>query len=192
MTEPQEQRWQKDMPIGNYWAYAEGVGCRPLNLLIDEIIDIASKNGVTLLDVAPKADGTLPQEQIDGLKELGEWMNINKEALYAAKPAHFVEGGADDWRVGTMRLLEKGDYLYAIEMGNEFPSTKGFAEYDDSTPPSVPIVIPNFAPAKGSVIRMLGSEEDLDWHMDGEDLVIDELPEQLPCDHAWAFKIRIR
>jgi alpha-L-fucosidase len=192
MTEPQEQRWQKDMPIGNYWAYAEGVGCRPLNLLIDEIIDIASKNGVTLLDVAPKADGTLPQEQIDGLKELGEWMKINKEALYAAKPAHFVEGGADDWQVGTMRLLEKGDYLYAIEMGNEFPSKKGFAEYDESAPPSVPIVIPNFSPLEGSVIRMLGSEEQLAWHMDDEDLVIDELPEQLPCDHAWTFKIRIR
>jgi alpha-L-fucosidase len=124
MTEPQERRWQKDMPVGNYWAYAEEVGCRPVNLLIDELVDIASKNGVTLLDVAPKADGTLPQEQIDGLKALGRWMKINREALYAAKPAPFVDGGANDWQVGTMRLLKKGDYLYAIELGNVFPSTK--------------------------------------------------------------------
>jgi len=192
MTEPQEQRWQKDMPIGNYWAYAEGVGCRPVNLLIDEIVDITSKNGVTLLDVAPKADGTLPQEQIEGLKELGKWMKINREALYAAKPASFIEGGSDDWQVGTMRLTEKGNYLYAIELGNEFPSTKGFAAYDDSTPPSVPIIIPNVTPVKGSEIKMLGSEIDLTWHMDGDDLVIDELPDELPCEYAWSFKIKVK
>ena len=160
-------------------------------MLIDEIVDITSKNGVTLLDVAPKADGTLPQEQIDGLKELGKWMKINKEALYAAQPAHFVEGGADYWEVGTIRLLEKGDYLYAIEMGNTFPSTKGFAAYDDSTPPKVPIVLPNLSPVEGSVIKMLGSEKELSWRMDGNDLVIEELPDELPCDHAWSFKIKI-
>ena len=81
MTEPQEQRWQKDVPIGKYWAYATGVGCRPVNMLADGIVDRISKNGVTLLNVAPKADGTLPQAQIDGLKELGKWMAVDKEAL---------------------------------------------------------------------------------------------------------------
>lgn len=51
--------------MGNYWAYAEGVGCRPVNMLVDGIVDRVSKNGVTLLDVAPKADGTLPEAQIE-------------------------------------------------------------------------------------------------------------------------------
>jgi alpha-L-fucosidase len=191
MTEPQEQRWQKDVPIGNYWAYAEGVGCRPVNMLVDGIVDRISKNGVTLLNVAPKADGTLPQAQIEGLKELGEWMAINKEALYAAKPAHFVEGGSDDWKVGTSRLLEKDNYLYVIELGNVWPTEKGFADYEDSSPPSLPIVIPNVKPVDGSVIRMLGSDQDLAWRMDGDDLVIEELPSELPCDYAWSFKIKI-
>ena len=118
MEEPQEQRWQKDVPIGNFWAYAEGVGCRPVNMLVDGIIDRISKNGVTLLNVSPKADGTLPQAQIDGLKELGDWMAINKEALYAAKPAHFVEGGADIWKSGSLRYMEKNGHVYAVELGN--------------------------------------------------------------------------
>jgi alpha-L-fucosidase len=191
MTEPQEQRWQKDVPIGNFWAYADGVGCRPVNMLVDGIVDRISKNGATLLNVSPKADGTLPQEQIDGLKELGDWMAINKEALYAAKPAHFIEGGADDWKTGTMRLVEKGDYLYAIELGNVWPTDKGFADYEESSPPTVPVVIPNLTPVEGSTIKMLGSEEELSWHMDGNDLVIEELPEQLPCGYAWSFKIQI-
>jgi len=39
--------------------------------------------------VAPKADGTLPESQIEGLKKIGEWMSINKPALYATEPASF-------------------------------------------------------------------------------------------------------
>jgi hypothetical protein len=39
---------------------------------------------------------------------------------------------------------------------------------------------------------MLGSEKELSWRMDGDDLVIEELPEQLPCDYAWSFKIKIK
>ena len=191
MTEPQEQRWQKDVPIGNYWAYAEGVGCRPVNMLVDGIVDRISKNGVTLLDVAPKADGTLPQAQIDGLKELGKWMAINKEALYAARCAPFNEGGVDTWAAGTIRFTEKGKYLYAIDLGNVWPTTRGFADYGDSNPPKVPLTIPGVNAIEGSEIKMLGSDESLPWRQQGDDVVIEKLPEPLPGDYAWSFKIKV-
>ncbi len=129
--------------------------------------------------------------QIDGLKKLGEWMKINKEALYAAKPAHFVEGGANIWRAGSLRYTEKGTYLYAIELGNVWPPDVGFADYKDGEPPSAPYTIPGVKPIKGSEIRMLGSSKKLPWHQEGENLIIDELPDPLPCDYAWSFKIQI-
>ncbi len=179
------------MPIGNYWAYADGVGCRPVNMLVDGIVDRVSKNGVTLLDVAPKADGTLPQEQIDGLKELGEWMKVNKEALYAAKPAHFVEGGINEWKSGSIRFLEKDDYLYAIDLGNVWPTKLGFADYTDSQKPTLPYTIPGVKPVADSEIILLGSTEKLPWHQEGDDLIIEELPDPLPGDYAWTFKIRV-
>jgi hypothetical protein len=37
-----------------------------------------------------------------------------------------------------------------------------------------------------------GSDKNLAWHMVEDDLIIDELPDSLPCDHEWSFKIRIR
>jgi alpha-L-fucosidase len=191
MTEPQEQRWQKDVPIGKFWAYAEGVGCRPVNMLVDGIVDRISKNGLTLLDVAPKADGTLPQEQIDGLKELGQWMKINKEALYGAKPASLVEGGIDQWKAGSFRFMEKDSWLYAVDLGNVWPTDKGFADYEESTAPVAPLTIPGVAPVAGSAVRLLGHDQDLVWHMEGDDLVIEQLPQELPCDYAWSFKIQI-
>ncbi len=190
MEEPQEQRWQKDVPIGNYWAYAEGVGCRPVNMLVDGIVDRVSKNGVTLLDVAPKADGTLPQAQIDGLRELGDWMAINKEALHGAKPAHFVDGGIDEWRSGSIRFLEKGDFIYAIELGNVWPPEVGFAEYGGSEVPTAPYTIPGVVPAEGTEVRLIGHDESLPYRVENGDLIIESLPDQLPNDHAWSFQIR--
>jgi len=190
LTEPRKDRWQKDVPIGNYWAYAEGVGCRPVNMLVDGIVDRISKNGVTLLNVAPKADGTLPESQVEGLKQLGEWMSINREALYAAKPAPFNEGGVDTWSAGSIRFTEKGNYLYAIELGNEWPSKVGFAKYEDSSKPEAPYIIPGVSPVEDSQIKMLGIEKELSWHQEGRNVVIERIPDPLPCDYAWTFKIQ--
>ena len=212
--------WQTDISIsGNHsWAYSPDAFCRPINAIIDEVVDRKSKNGVSLLNVAPLADGTLPPSQIYGLRELGKWMYINKEALYAARCAPYNEGGIDHWKSGTIRFTEKGDYVYAIELGNELyveykdegedededeetGITGTYLDLDDraitggypnSKPPQVPYVIPDVKPVDGSKIFMLGSDKSLAWHVEGDDLVIDEMPAELPCDYAWCFKIRVR
>jgi alpha-L-fucosidase len=186
--------WQTDIALGtnHAWAYSPDAVCRPINGVIDEIVDRKSKNGVTLLSLAPKPDGTLPPSQIDGLKELGKWMTVNKEALYACLPAPFMKGGTDDWKAGSIRFTEKGKYLYAIELGNELEEENVSAYYEDSTPPCAPYVIPGVKPLEGSKIRMLGSSENLPWHLEGDKLVIEKIPDPLPCEYAWTFKIKIQ
>ena len=82
--------------------------------------------------------------------------------------------------------------LYAIDLGNKWPTTRGFADYDESTKPTAPYTLPGVKPVNGSKIRMLGSSKNLPWHQEGENLIIKELPEPLPCDHAWSFKIKIQ
>jgi branched-chain amino acid transport system ATP-binding protein len=44
--------------------------------LVDEIVDRTSKNGVTLLSIGPRADGTIPEYQIEMLRKLGGWMKV--------------------------------------------------------------------------------------------------------------------
>jgi alpha-L-fucosidase len=193
LNESQEVVWQTDISLGknHSWAYSPDAVCRPVNMLIDEIVDRKSKNGVSLLSVAPKADGTIPQSQIDGLKEMGKWMAINKEALYASTPAPFADIGMDTWRSGTIRFTVKDNYLYAIELGNEVLEMEDADKYTDSDQPVVPYIIPGVNPVKNSEIQMLGSDKKLPWHIDGDNLVIEELPEPLPCDYAWSFKILV-
>lgn len=108
------------------------------------------------------------------------------------RPAPFVEGGTDNWKSGSIRFTEKGQYLYAIELGNDWVESDGEADYEDSKPPTAPYVIPGVKPIKDSKIQMLGDDKNLTWHLEGENLVIEELPESLPCNYAWSFKIQVK
>ncbi|MBA7565860.1 hypothetical protein ES708_07545 [subsurface metagenome] len=175
--EPAKERWQTDQTILNkwYWGYDMHAKCLPVDMLIDGIVDRISKNGVTLLSIGPKADGTIPNDQIEVLNKIGDWMKVNKEALYGTDPAPFSKGGVDTWKAGTLRFTEKGPYLYAIDLEK----------------PIAGEVIPGVTPVQGSTIRMLGSNKKLAWHQDGADVVIDEIPNPLPCNYAWSFKIQV-
>jgi alpha-L-fucosidase len=53
--------------------------------LIHNLCDIASKGGNYLLNVGPKPDGTFPEQSVQALKEIGDWMKVNSEAIYATK-----------------------------------------------------------------------------------------------------------
>ncbi len=193
LNKAQKDVWQTDIALGtnHSWAYSPDAISRPVNMIIDEIVERKSKNGISLLSVAPLADGTLPPSQVDALKELGKWMSINKEALYACRPAPFVKGGTDQWKSGSIRFTQKGSFLYAIEIGNEILDVEDADRYTASIPPKAPYIIPGVRPIDNSELKMLGWEKPLPWHIDGRDLVIEEIPSPLPCKHAWSFKIQV-
>ena len=79
-------------------------------------------------------------------------------------PAHWSQG----------RFTRKKPYLYAIDLKQ----------------PTATTIIPGVTPVQGSSIRMLGSDKDLAWRQEGANIVIDELPDPLPGNYAWVFKIQ--
>ena len=62
-------------------------------LVVDKIIDIVSKNGNMLLNIPIKADGTLDKEAIDLLNNVGEWFDVNGEAIYGTRPWYMYGEG---------------------------------------------------------------------------------------------------
>ncbi|MFX9458004.1 alpha-L-fucosidase, partial [Acinetobacter baumannii] len=54
--------------------------------LIHDLVDIVSKNGALLLNIGPKSDGTIPDEDQRILREIGDWLTINGEAIYGTRP----------------------------------------------------------------------------------------------------------
>lgn len=78
--------WETCMTMNGTWGYrTSDHNWKSTETLIHNLCDIASKGGNYLLNVGPKPDGTFPQESVERLKEIGDWMKVNSEAIYATK-----------------------------------------------------------------------------------------------------------
>jgi alpha-L-fucosidase len=76
--------WETCMTMNGTWGYKSyDDKWKSSTIMIRNLMDIASKGGNYLLNVGPKADGEFPVESIQRLKEVGEWMKVNGEAVYA-------------------------------------------------------------------------------------------------------------
>lgn len=74
--------WQVDDPIGHKFGYVEGLRLQSADRVIRNLIDNISANGNLCLNISPKSDGTIPQDQQDVLRAIGKWLNKYGEAVY--------------------------------------------------------------------------------------------------------------
>ncbi|GMA61094.1 alpha-L-fucosidase [Alicyclobacillus fastidiosus] len=86
--------WQTDTSVSkNSWGYINGHDYKTANDIICDLVDIVSKNGALLLNVGPKSDGTIPEQEQDILRSIGKWLNVNGEAIFGTHPYQiFGEG----------------------------------------------------------------------------------------------------
>ncbi len=78
--------WLTDDAISSSsWCYTEGIGYYSKNQILHAFLDRISKNGNMLLNISPRADGTIPQEQKDVLLAMGAWLKKYGEAVYATR-----------------------------------------------------------------------------------------------------------
>ncbi|MFB6295784.1 MAG: alpha-L-fucosidase [Halobacteriales archaeon] len=179
--ETHEEKWETCRGIGRSFGYNQVEG--PEHHLSGAelvwlLVDVVSKNGNLLINVGPRADGTIPDLQREPLLALGEWLDAHGEAVYGTTYWARAEGSADvveDDAAPEVRYTWQDDTLYAIlDAWPDEEFALGVGEHA------------SLDAVEG--VRLLGDGGDPAWHTDGESLVVEtgDVPGDRPA-HALAI-----
>ncbi len=105
--------WETCMPMTPSWSYEPELEYKSSRKLIHLLVDIVAKGGNFLLNIAPTAEGDYEPEAYERLKDIGEWMEINSEAIYSTHPIQPYKEG----KVCFTQLNDKT--VYAIYLADE-------------------------------------------------------------------------
>jgi Alpha-L-fucosidase len=113
------KNWESCMTMNGTWGYSHfDNNWKNSEILVRNLIDIASKGGNYLLNVGPTPEGLIPQQSVVRLKEVGKWMKMNGEAIYNTKASPFNYlpwGRATQKNVGSYTKL----YLSVFDWPND-------------------------------------------------------------------------
>ena len=190
--ELQEHPWIWATDVSGGWFYRKGSITRmSIPVLIANAVDAISKNGVVMLNVALRGDGTLPENQAAYLTALGDWIKINGEGIYGTRP----------WKVfgeGPMEIVTKrtGENTKPYSPRDIRFTTKGGNLYVFVlATPTEDIEIKSLANGgllekEITKITMSGSREILHWNRSSDRLQI-KLPSSLPKQPVIGFKLTL-
>src|SRR5260370_311588 len=168
------KKWEECRGLGRSFGYNRAEG-ESQTIRADELryslVDIVSTNGNLLLDVGPEADGTIPDVQMERLKALGTWLQINGEAIYATHPWKRAVGETAEGI--SVRFTQKESATYVILMGQPKAPTATFK---------------SISVKPGTKIYLLGHADTLVCSQQVDNLRVD-LPAALTGHYAYAFRI---
>ena len=85
-AEAKPYAWQTDTAVArNSWCYTDSLDYKSSREIICTLVDVVSKNGHLLLNIGPKADGTIPEGDRQILLDMASWMKVNGEAVRGSK-----------------------------------------------------------------------------------------------------------
>jgi len=105
-----DRDWETCMTMNDTWGFKSyDQNWKSTEMLLRNLVDIASKGGNYLLNVGPTAEGLIPQPSIERLAEIGKWMKVNGKSIYGTTASPFKKLS---WGRCTKKLTTTGATLY--------------------------------------------------------------------------------
>jgi alpha-L-fucosidase len=168
--------WESCIIAGGGWSWVPDATYKSAREVVHMLVDIVSKGGNLLLNIAPGPDGTWHDEAYVLLSEIGGWMDVNSDAIYNTRPLA-------PYKEGSICLTEgKDGSVNIIYLGSE----------NENAPPAV-ISMTGWCPDEGSEISTPGFDGSLEWEKNGDGFIL-HVPESIQsdpvCKYAWVFRVK--
>lgn len=141
--------WESCITLGGAWGYVPNDRFKSSVAVIHTLVEVVAKGGNLLLGVGPDAEGRLSDQQIDRLKEIGQWLSANGNAIYNTRPAETYQSKSTFFTKGNEGKI------YAI---NCIPENEQMP---------VSITWTGNEPKKGSTMTVVGSDAKVIWRVKG-------------------------
>lgn len=135
--------WETCMTMATSWSYVPNDQYKPADELIEKLVDIVSKGGNFLLNIGPSPEGELDSDAYHRLHEIGKWMKVNNEAIYATRMFDTYNEGE------RIRFTRKKDNSAKFIYLFDFPKEN--------------IIISKMPFTKTTSVTLLGSGKELKW-----------------------------
>ncbi|MFC2087566.1 alpha-L-fucosidase [Bacteroidota bacterium] len=209
--------WETCESISDFWSFVPYDNYKSSQELIYMLIDIVSKGGNFLLSIPPMPDGRFAPPAVERLKEMGEWLKVNGDAIYGTRMYSMTNYKANVradnilGHFGNIYFTKKDDHVYAIVLDDKQTDQdpralthyirlknvldeKGKEKEGNRVKIKHYMNIPDINPVSGSKIHMLGVDEPLEWE-DTENGVNIYVPYSVivspPCKYAYSFRIQV-
>ena len=202
-----DKPWEECRGMGFSFGYNRNEDIEDYNsaqTLVLMLCDLVAQGGNLLLDIGPDGRGQIPVIMQERLVQLGEWMDVNGDAIYGTRrwkfPVQWTEGDRnckrdDQHYVGGDYILEQTispispecavkEVFFTYKDGNLFAITPKW--------PGDNLVLKNITAGKNTTVRFLDSGEELQWESDNGNIIIrmpDYNPNTIKTNLAYAFQI---